>query len=245
MGRRIDRTVAAMVLAIGYYLFFLNAWDSIPLACGAAFVACALTRRLLRAVPIRRRVSRAQAWAELMRIATLSDKEAEEAIAALVERRYPGEVERIAVVLKHPEASATSGDILNAWKANRDAQRLVIAASCPCEPRAMLFARELKSPIVAVIDSRRLTRMLCRQPAQSIPEAPRPSLRLRLHRLMEAVASTRITPRNALLSVVLLAAYLLTGNAWCLFPALALIAHLSIALSQRRFGQKRLFDNAI
>ena len=46
MGNRIDRAALLILGAAGLYLFFLNAWHSIPLACAAAFVCGALLRRL-------------------------------------------------------------------------------------------------------------------------------------------------------------------------------------------------------
>ena len=242
MGKRIDRAVIGLACAIGYYLFFLRAWDSIPLACVSAFAACALTRHLIRGLPVRRRLSRAQAWAELKRIAALPDGEAEAVLTSIIEERYPGEVSRIAPVLKHPESTATSGDIMNAWKANRDADRLAIVTTCPCEARAALYAQELRSPAVAVIDSRALTGILRRRSAEKPPATPSPGLRARLRLLFAAIATARVTPRNGLLAAVLLSAYLLTGNPWCLFPGLTLLAHLGIALAHRRFGRRRLFE---
>ena len=73
MGKRIDRAVLGMAAATLFYLFFLNAWGSIPLACGAAFACCLSLGRILRRRPIRRRVGARQARTELLRIAGLPD----------------------------------------------------------------------------------------------------------------------------------------------------------------------------
>ena len=176
----IDRTALGLLCGTGYYLFFLNAWGSIPLACGLAFACTALSLRLIRGLPSLRRASGAQARAELLRIAGLDDAAAEGALSALIRRRWPDEAFRLVPVLTHPEATMSSGDVLNAWKSNRDAGRLVIAATCPCEPRAALYARELREPAVAVMDSRRLTRLLRALPADALPPPPRPRAEARL-----------------------------------------------------------------
>lgn len=242
MGRRLDRAALGAACAVGYYLFFLNAWGSIPLACGAAFAACVLTGRLLRDWPRERRIGRTQARAALWRVAAMEDGDAEVLLRDLIRRRYPGEAFRLAPVLKHPEATLSSGDILNVWKVNRDAGRLVVAATCPCEPRAAQYARELREPAVAVLDSRALVRLLRRQPAEAEPPIPRLPLRVRLRRVLARAASARVSPKNLALAAFLLAAYWLTGNGYSLFASLAILIPSAAALAQRRMGKKGLFE---
>lgn len=242
MASFIDRVALSLFGATAYYLFFLNAFGSIPLACGAAFACTALSRMLLRGLPVVRRATAAQARAELLRIAGMDDEAAGKALGILVQRRWPGESFRLAPVLKHPEATMSSGDVLNAWKANRDAERLVIAATCPCEPRAAVFARELRSPVVAVMDSRRLTRLLRALPADRLPRSPRRSPGSVARQLWAGLESSRFSPRSALLAMSMLCIYGLTGNGWYLFPALAVAAHAGVALIRHGSG-RRLFED--
>ncbi len=241
LGRRVDQWTLAALGAAALYLLFLNAWDSVPLACAAAFACCALAGRLLRGIRLPRRATRAQATARLMRLASLSDAEAQAALSELVQGRWPSERFQLTPVLKHPEASLTSGDILNAWKANRGAENLVVAATCPCEPRAALYAAQLREPRVAVVDSRALVRLLRGTPGteDSPPPAASPWRRLRL--LASRCVSTRVTPKNALLAAVLLVMYLRRGQPLYLFCALALLYHFGAAALGHRMG-KRLFD---
>ena len=243
MAAFIDRTALGLLGASAYYLFFLNAWGSIPLACGAAFICAALSRWLLRVLPVRRHATAAQARMELLRIAGLDDPAASKALGMLIRRRWPGECFHLAPVLKHPEATLSSGDVLNAWKANRDAERLVIAATCPCEPRAALYARELSEPAVAVIDSRKLTRLLRAMPAEALPRPPRRRLGDGLKRLLAGAASARFSPRSALLALAMLGFYVMTGNGWYLFPALAVAAHAGVVLMRNGSG-RRLFEES-
>lgn len=241
MAAFIDRTALGLLCGTGYYLFFLNAWGSIPLACGLAFACTALSLWLIRGLPSVRHASGAQVRAELLRIAGLDDAAAEGALSALIRLRWPDEAFQLVPVLKHPEATMSSGDVLNAWKSNRDAGRLVIAATCPCEPRAALYARELLEPVVAVMDSRRLTRLLRSLPADALAPPPRRRPGHGLRMLRAGLESARFSPRSALLALGMLACYLLTGNGWYLFPGLAVVAHAGVALI-RHGRDRQLFE---
>lgn len=239
LGKRLDRFAVRGLLAAGYYLFFLNAGSAIPLACAAAFACCLLTERATAGLRRGRRLSPAQARAELVRLAELQDEQAQRALEDLVRARYRDEDFRLTPVLKHPEAALSSGDVMNAWKANRDATRLVIAATCPCEPRAALFAQELQSPAVAVVDGRKLLRLIRTSP-ERIPEPEVLPLGKRLRGALARAAARRVRPRDALIAVLLLAVYLSGGGSAYLISALALVLHLCASLSRNR-PQRRLF----
>ncbi len=240
MAAFIDRIAFTSLAAAGLYLFFLNAWGSIPLAAALAFVCVALGRKLIASRPRRRLASAARVREELLRLAGLPDALAQAELTVLVQKRWPGEAFTLTPVLKHPEATLTSGDLLNAWKANREAARLVVAATCPAEPRARVYARELRSPDVAVVDSRALARLLRRSLPPEAP-APRVSARRKLRRLAARIATARVSPRNALLALSLLALYMRGAGPLYLFGALALLAHLGVAIAQRRVGRS-LFE---
>ncbi len=238
MAAILDRVVFTSLAATTLYVFFLNAWGSIPVAAGLSFLCVALGRRLIEARP--RRASLRRAREALLRLAGLPDAQAQAELTALARSRWPGEDFILAPVLKHPEATLTSGDLLNAWKANRDAQRLVVAATCPAEPRALVYARELRSPLVAVVDSHALLRLLRRSLPPDGP-APHVPLRQRLRRLGAIVSQGRVRPRSALAALAMLVLYLRGAGPLYLFGALALLARLGAALIQRRVG-RRLFD---
>ena len=242
MGRHVDRWTLSALGATALYLFFLNAWGSVLLACAAAFACCALAWRFLSGLSLPRRATRAQVAAKLMQIASLPDAEAQAALTGLVQGRWPGERFQLTPVLKHPEAALTSGDILNAWKANRGAGNLVVAATCPCEPRAALYAAQLRAPRVAVLDSRALTRLLRRASVpEDAPPPPPPPVLQRLRLMAARCASARVTPKNALLAAALLFMYVRRGQPLYLFCALALLYHFGAAALGHRVG-KRLFD---
>lgn len=241
MGKHIDRVALWALAATGYYLYFLNAWGSIPLACLLAFICCELTRRLKGRLRLPRRAGRAQARSALLRVAAMTDDDAREVLEPLVRRRWPDEAFCLVPILKHPEATLSSGDVMNAWKANRDADRLVIAATCPTEPRAALYAGQLEAPRVTVLDSRALARLL-RAPGTLPPEdAPHRPLRDRLRDAIAAACAQRFSLKNAAVAAALLALYWVRGNPLGLFAAAALLWQLVAALLRGRIG-KKLFD---
>ena len=240
MAVLIDKIVLTSLAAAGLYLFFLNAWGSIPLAMALAFACAALGRRLIAARPRRRHASLERVRGELLRLAGLPDAQAQAELTALANARWPGEDFALAPVLKHADAPLTSGDLLNASKPTREAARLVVAATCPAEPRALAYARQLRSPAVAVVDSRALSRLL-RKALPPESTAPRTPVRQRLRRLAARVATVRVSPKNVLLAAAMLMLYLRGAGPLYLFGALLLLAHLGMALIQRRVG-KRLFE---
>ena len=241
MGKRIDRAAGLLLSATGMYLFFLNAWQNIPLACAMSFAGSALLGHLVRRRPAREKMSARQARAELLRIAGLPDAEAAAALEALVRGRYPGEDCRVVPALKHPEANLNCGDVMNLWKANRGSGKVAIAATCDCEPRAALYARGLRDPMVAVVDRRTLERAL--RKADAPPEAPPPlrsALRQWPRRALHIAVSRPPRARDALIAALLLAMYLVNGRAMYLLSALGMMFWLGARRIQGR-GRRHLF----
>ena len=240
LGKCIDRAALLALGTTGYYLFLLNAWHSIPVACVGAFACVILTDRIIRALPLKRRANRGRIRAELHRLSSLDEEEAAAVMDNWIKARWPGEAFRLSPVLKHPEATLTCGDVLSAWKANRDAEHLVLAGTCPCEPRAAAYARTLRAPSVAVVDSRALTRLM-RKRGDALPPLPHLSFKDRIKRAAMSFSAYRATPRDAMLCTALFGLYMMTGNPICLFCALALVGRMCVAVNQRRLGI-RLFD---
>ena len=237
-GKFIDRTVLTIISALAAYLFFLNAWGSIPLACASAFVFCILLKTLVSRRPVRFRCTLAEAEAELLRIASMSDSDTYAAIEALVRKKYPDEEYILAPVAKHPTSGISSGDIFAQWKKHRGSKRLLIAATCGCDPRAVMYARELSEPQIAVLDRRQLLRIIR---TNGVPEgtAPEPLLR-RLKRVPAKLTAGRSGPKNAFFGCVLTGIYLLTGNPLYLLSGLFSLFLFGCSIPSR-CGRKRLF----
>ena len=242
MGRRIDRAARWTLGASAAYFYFLNAWRSSPLACLAAFAAVVLARELLNGLPRRaRRCTKHEAEAELLRIASLSDDEAQRALDALVRGRCPDEACALTAILKHPGASLSPSDVLGAWKANRGGERLVIAATCGCDPAAVIYARELTAPVVAIVDAAKLTRII-RESGFLPPEQGRPpcSARRAWRSLRARIAAHRPKARDVFAAAALLSLYARSGHRLLLVFPLTVLLRFGMTLGARR--RRSLFE---
>lgn len=241
MGRFIDGLclrAAGIVLA---YLLFLHAWGSVPLACGLTLLTAALAALALKGRPHAHRRTPAQARAALLALAGRTEAEASAELGPLIARRWPGEDCRLCPLLKHPSAGVGANDVLGLWKANRDAERLLIAATCPADAGARAFAQSLSAPAVAVLDDRALLRLL-----RDAPEAasPPPPLRHVLRQARERVAALLarpVPPRALALALALLAMYLRLGQPLYLFAGLWVAFRLALRMMDG-LPRRRLFD---
>lgn len=239
-GKAIDRSVFSVISATMFYLFFLNAWGNIPLACFLAFICSLILRRLILKTPVYFRCTRAQAEAELLHIAQMPDPQAAEMLEQLVRKRYPDESFTLSPMARHPTQSLSMADVFARWKMHRGEDRLLIACTCASDPRAIMYARELKSPLVAVIDKRHLLRII-RTTGIEHENAPRMTFIQRLKKIPQRLSARHASLKNALFGVVLIALYCIAGNALYLFLGLGSLFLFGCTIPSRRY-KKRLFQ---
>ena len=125
------------------------------------------------------------------------------------------------------------------WKANRDAERLVIAATCSVDAKAMACARSLSNPDVAVLDDRALRRLLAAEPDRAAAESPLRRLRRQLRNVPVWLARPA-SPRFIPLGLTMLALYLRLGHPLYLFGGLWIAFRLGSALAAGGL-RRRLF----
>lgn len=238
MGKKIDRFTLFILSAMVFYLFFLNTWHNIPLACALAFICCVLLNYILCRRPAHFKCTKAQANAEILRIACLSEEDALSEVEKLLRFRYPNEAFKTALLLKHPLCSISTGDAFSIWKKYIGEENIVIAATCPADGRAIAYSKELKQPRIAIVDSRQLSHIirisgLCASPSRFTMKETFQKVR---HRFI----SCRITGKNAFFALTLLTMYLLMGNPLYLFLSLAILFLFGINIFNNR-GRSRLF----
>lgn len=236
-GKIADRIMFTLLGGTLLYLFFLNAWGSIPLACALAFLSCLSMRFLIKKRPVRYKCTRRQAESILLSIAVSDDDSAHEALKDLIFKKYPGESCTLVPVLKHPSASLSTGDVFSHWKKHRGEERLLIAATCVSDARAVMYANELRSPKVAVIDRRKLLRIIrtsCPPPEKTAPA----SLITRLKSIPGRLSLRFSAPKNALFGVLFILMYLFSGNGVYLFSGLFSLFMFGCALPGFRIGKK-------
>lgn len=237
-GKYIDRILFTAAGATVSYLFFLNAWGNIPLACALAFIFCITLRKLILHRPIRFKCSSAQAEAELMRIASMDDSKAGEALERLIRNRYPSENFVLSPIVRHPSSGISMGDVFTQWKKHSGCERLLIAATCAADPRTIMYARELSSPRIAIIDRKQIIRIIR---TKGVPEttAATPFF-IRLKRIPANLTLRHAGIKNALFGCALTLIYFLNGQPLYLVMGLFSLFLFGCALQQKRC-KKRLF----
>ena len=186
-----------------------------------------------------RNCSPSQAAAALEAIAALPEGEAAPMLETLVRPCLPDAAFNLVPILRLPDASLSAADVFHAWKTHRDAQTVVVAATCRADPRALSRARECESPRVIVVDAPVLRRLMRAQgvPERLVQSSPGPAARLR--RVLRRVMDRPARPRSALLALSMLAIYLAMGNPLYLFSSMALLFRLGAALIRRGFAFRR------
>lgn len=246
MGRTIDKIALNALIIFTYYLFFMAAFASIPVACALTFLASALTHRLLDGLTGRWKSSRrAQKKALQKRIGALLDEwtliepphgQIREALKAL----YPETAEEGTeiVVLPRPAACPPleSAACFELWQMHRPAKRLLIACTGRVSPPAFSLAQTLSSPCVRILDRALLAAALEKHP-ELIPEsaAERKPARRKRRRL---TVDRKHAPRCILSGAMLLAMHLLLGNWLYLLTGLALLTLAAVALKKPRTPEK-------
>lgn len=229
MGKTIDRIVLFIISAVGFYFFFLNTWNSIPLACSLSFICCALINHLIYRRPSRFHCSRQQAAAEILRIAYLSEEAAALHMEKLLRFKYPDEAFKVVPILKHPSGSISAGDIFSVLKKHRGNFNIAVCCTCAAAPRAFTYAKEFYSPKIAIIDQRGLARIIRESGFyKDEPKKHRPAEIARS--IFRCISYRRFTVRDGLFALTLLSLYLFLGNLLYLFLSLGILFLFGISI---------------
>lgn len=234
-GKTIDRAALTLLSTAALYLFFLNAWQSIPLACLLAFVGCLSLSCAVKRRPVRTRLNLVQAERQLYRAACLPAEEARALLEPLARAALPGVERDFRLVLRHPDAALSANDVFSLWKESRGRESLILAATCPADARALTCAEELRDPRVDVLDRRRLVRLLRDHPLP-LPEehAPPRPLKARLRGAARRLMEEPPRPRQLLLAAGLMAGWLLGGSPLYLILSLLALLRFGGAIIWRR-----------
>lgn len=229
MGKWIDRTVLTALIAAILYLLFLSAFGSIIPAAGMAFICCALLIHARRGKS--GRMTKHQAQMILERWAYGPDEEARIQIEALVVDSEPDA--KLVYLPKHPTATLSISDAFNAWKANREANKLILATPCYADGRARTFSRTLQQPNVILFDTSRLIPLI-RKSSLSAPRSPSGRrLLARLRIALSELPSRRPWYKSLAAGIGLMLVYLLSGNAAYLILATSMLFLAGVSIRSR------------
>lgn len=239
MGKHIDRWVLMLLIISGLYLFFLNAWKSIPLAMVLAFFGGVILKKALAQRPIAPRCSRFQADQILNVLTQMDDAAAQSILEPLIRRRYAGEDFALRLLMRHSSQRLSPGDVLAQWKKHRHIPRLVIAFTGSADPQAVAYAREMTDPQIAILERRHLCHLIRRMPPKiSIPAAHPTGEGLR--RLLRKILDRPWNMKSVGFNILLIALYGLAGNPIYLILGLTNLFLFGCTLPNRRF-KGRLF----
>ncbi|MGI6240019.1 MAG: hypothetical protein ACOYI5_10390 [Christensenellales bacterium] len=239
MGGFIDRIAITALLAGALYLFFMSAFQSIPLAAASAFLAMALLKKLTGRIPRgglqNKRRARSEAADTLEEWAFLNRDEAREHVQALLARAYPGQMAdaSLSILSRHPSGDrVTVDDVIAAWKRHRGGARAVIAAFSRADDRAVALANALKSPQVRLIDGAQLAALIARHPPaeKSPPRAVKKTGRAKA--LLRAAGRAR-AGRCLASGGAMLLIYMITGMLTYLVAGAALVVIAGVSLKRR------------
>lgn len=239
MGKHIDRWVLMLLIVSGLYLFFLNAWNSIPLAMVLAFFGGIVFKKALAQRPKAPRCSRFQAEQLLNALTQMDDGPAQSIIEPMIRRRYAGEDFALCLLMRHPSQRLSPGDVLAQWKKHRHTPRLVIACTGSADPQAVAYAREMADPQIAILERRHLCHLIRRTPPKILVPATHPTVE-GLRRLPRKILDRPWNMKSVGFNILLIALYTLVGNPIYLILGLTNLCLFGCTLPNRHF-KGRLF----
>lgn len=174
---RIDKILFWLLLLGGLFLSaMLLTGEDILLSAALACGVCLGLKSLFRALQARfkgrsRKARREYARAVLSQWLTLSDAEAENSLRTLLKPTLEPENARLILLPLSPTSNAFDADaVISAWKANREAPHLALAALCPASAQAKQWADKLDRPSVSLIDGDMLEKLFV-EACPAVPES--------------------------------------------------------------------------
>lgn len=224
-GRWIDCFVASISGAALFYLLFLGAGLGIALSAALSFVSTVLLRYVIEHRPRRYALTLAQAEDALEAMLRMDEAQSNRAVKRLAEAARLPEGAEIVVHLRHSSGRLSADDALQAWRAHRGEDRILIAATCAATQECRALASELRQPEVRLIDRPVLLRCL-RRVGTDVPRDAPPSWRHRLRCRLASALRRRASPRVLLYGLGMLMLYLRSGRWMYLAASMILCFHV-------------------
>lgn len=219
MGKKIDRLFIFSALITLIYAIFIHAFHSIPIACLLTFLCCAAIRRF----SLRNKRPASMSAYDARQLLDRWGYESEETVRPFMEELVHPSSAGLACIIRPLAFSVSKGDVLAQWKSNREKERIVIAATCYADGSAKTFAASLRSPTVEIADAARLIPLLRHSSIKPLPRPPFSGILHRLRILFSSLPMRRSWQKNAMSGLMLMALYLLSGNAAYLFLSIGLL----------------------
>ena len=248
MGKKIDAFVMTVLIAICFYLYFWQATGNHALAIGAALLCCLIAVKTIKRVygrvfgsrSMKMRRFRKQSEGIIMKLACADRNATASKLEALLQKCFPDQFS-MDLIQAHPDERLSMNTVFEAWKRRRGDEKLVICATCSCDPEVRMMASSLSQPRVAIVDSERLMPLLAEHPEGFQPvEAKGSTSALRRQRLLQHTMNRKNAPRCILFGFSSLVMYVFSGNLLYLISAMLLFL-LAFASFRRAPVRAKLF----
>ena len=238
MGKKIDAFVLTVLTAICFYLYFWQATGNHALAISAALLCCLIAVKTIKRVygrilgsrSMKMRRFRNQAEGIIMGLACADRDDTASKLEGLLQKCFP-ERYSLELIQTHPDERLSKNSVFEAWKRRRGEEKLVVCATCSCDPEVRMMASSLSQPRVAIVDSERLMQLLAEHPEGFQPvEAKGSTSVLRRQRLLQRTMNRKNAPRCILFGFSSLVMYVFSGNLFYLLSAMLLFLLAFVSL---------------
>ena len=242
MGRRIDRFVLTTLLAGALYIFFTNAFRSIPVAAAAAFVSMAILKKLSSKLPRerfgRKRRDLADAHAECESLSLGQKEDAEIRIREILLKAY-GKLPdgtQLRIILRHPAGTKLSADdIAEIYRELRGCSKALIVSTANADTGAYTLAEKLEEPKLRLIDGAQLAKLIAVHDPR--PSASKPAKRKSFSAFKAAAAKVK-TGKCVGTAVMMLILFSLNGALAYLIGALIMLFLAGVSIKKRRIPEE-------
>ena len=242
MGRRIDRFMLTALLAGALYIFFTNAFRSIPVAAAAAFVSMAILKKLSSKLPLerigRKRRDLADAQAECETLSLGKKEDAEMRIREIIRKTYGSipEGTKIRIILLHPYGrKITADDIADIYREINGCSKAVIVSTANADTGAHTLAEKLSKPKLRLIDGKQLVRLIAEHDPH--PSPAKSAKRKSLSAIKTAAGKVK-TGKCVAAAVMMLIFFSLNGALAHLIGALVMLFLAGVSLKKRRIPEE-------
>lgn len=250
MGKKIDRFIISLAAALGLYALLRQRIRNPALAIPIAICILAIFKKLMRKLQaaigrsacFQKRRIRMQSAGAIMHFACADPELTRARLRAMLEKLYHESETALEIIQYPPSASLDQQRLFDAWKSYRGEKKLIICATCKCEPAVRALASGMKEPKIALIDADAIRSMIAECPEEMLadPPAPRKQISLRFKKAAALLLQRKNAPRCALLGTSMLGIYFLNGKISYLIGAM-LLFFCALASLRRSSKPAKLF----
>lgn len=231
MGKKIDRFVLTLAAGSAFYFWFEHAFRNHVAAIVLALICCAVTVKtakyifalISRSSHLQKKQIRRHAGSIITHLACMPEEEAKNNLIKLIGKSYPGDYS-VEIVQLYPSMTLPQEDVFRLWRNHLGEEKLVICATCRCDPACRMLASAMREPRIALVDAEHLAQLIAEHPEGMVAPGKRyERSKLRLMHILDLLINRKNAPRCMIFSTAMLLIYLMSANIWYLASAMLLL----------------------